>query len=138
MTQEEEKQIFKEIFEKSTHRKDTLNKVKNRFNNDPLKLIAFIKNNGNLEDEDLVTGFKRFNFTHKEVFEISKLDYYGNVVVYTKIPKTICTLCLMIIHNLTERGYDRYNTIMDLQDIFRSKKDLTNIIDTIENVYKQH
>ena len=31
--------------------------VKNRFNNDPLKLIAFIKDNGNLEYEDLVTGF---------------------------------------------------------------------------------
>jgi len=113
---------------------DNLKKIKNDFDNNPLELIKFIRGGGDLENYSLTTRFKRFTFAKSEAFNIGKQDFYSNVVIYTEIPKTLTTLCLMVIHNLM-KTHDRYEVIIALQRIFILSKDIDLILKRMEDFY---
>ena len=122
MTKEEEiilKKSLDKMFKNSDEQAEHLSNVKKEFNNNPVELINYASQGYNLEDKNLPLSFKRFSFFKSDSFSIGTADYYGNIEVYTEFPKTLSTICLMIIHNLSEY-FDRYGVILHLIDIFKA------------------
>lgn len=115
-----------------------LDYLKEKYNNSISKVINAVRA-GELDIETLniPVSFKRLHFVQAKNdidLEVSESDFYGNISVQCKLPKTVSAISLMTIHKLTEMGYDRYGTIMAIKKLTETSTSTANLIDDIVTI----
>lgn len=101
--------------EKAEQVRENFKIFKEKYINTPELLFdEYFLNTLNIEHFHLPTFFKRISFVFSNNYVVSEPSFYGDIIFGTNNPKTICFICLLIIHHFSDLGYDRYGIILDI------------------------
>lgn len=126
---------FKKILRESEKRNNVLKQIKEKYSSIKEVLKAIENKELDIESLSSPTGFKRLGFVKSEdgKYKVGEPDFYGNIIVYCDLPKTISVISLIIIHKSMEMKNDRYSVILDIKHFCKNSNTTKELIEKITN-----